>query len=345
MDEINYNGIAIDPRTEKEKSFDFDHKELAFGDVKVEWNEKTIAECKQYKLRNQDGSLSCVAHAVAKMLGIHEVTEGREYVDLSPSPIYLHRYNYPSGGMWLPDALGLACKIGACKADLMPCDMQGESFMNDKSKLTDEALADAQNYKGKGWVEIKDKSIDEIAKVLAMGYPVLFGFTFDADEYGEVPKVKKNSKLHIRHGVAGVDYLLHKGEKAIYVEDSWTPGTGKGARRIFTESWIKSNHCFYVGYVIPLVKEVDKKVQYVYEWFDVMKFNGKNNDINDVKALQKCLQSIGMFPKNAKVDGIYGTITRKAVYEFQVKHVGTHNKGVQVGPLTLKALNKVFTVK
>lgn len=341
----NYNGIAIDPRTEEEKSFDFDHAELAMGEVKVNWLPKQQSEYKQYKIRNQDGSLSCVAYSVAKMLGIHEVTEGREYVDLSPHLPYLHRYNYPSGGMWLPDALQIACKIGAPKETTMPCDMQGEAYMNDKSKITDVALKEAQEFKGKGWLEIKDKNIDEIAKVIEMGYPVLFGMTFDYDEWTTHPKINKKSKLGVRHGVAGVDYTLYNGKKAIVIEDSWTPGTGNGAQRVITESWIKSNHCFFVGYVIPLIKEVDKKVQYVYEWFDIMKFNGKNNDINDVKALQKCLQSIGMFPLNAKVDGIYGTITRKAVYDFQKKHVGTHNKGVQVGPLTLKALNKIFTVK
>lgn len=335
--ENEYIGIIEDPRTEQEKSFDYTSDELVSG-APVEWIEKT--DFKSYLIKNQDGSSSCVGQAVAKLLGIHEVIEGRSYKDLSPKFIYTRRANYPSGGMYLPNALEIACKAGSCLESLMPSDMQGEAYMNDKSQETDGCKANALLYKGKSYVTLPI-DIDKIAEVLAQGYGVLLGMTFDYDEWTDYPQINPTSKNKCRHGIAAVDFGLKDGVKVLAIDDSWGPGYGRGGQRLISEEFLNKK-CFYAGYTLSLPKEIIIAEDFHYQWTTYMRFNGTKNNVDEVKALQKALQTIALFPTNGKIDGKYGPLTRKAVYDFQKKYVGEDNKGVQVGPKTLAALNNKF---
>lgn len=72
---------------------------------------------------------------------------------------------------------------------------------------------------------------------------------------------------------------------------------------------------------------------------------------SEVLALQRSLQSIGYFPKDAECTGFYGTVTKQSVFSFQRDHCITGvmsfiqvwtSMGNNVGPLTIPALNKVF---
>lgn len=72
----------------------------------------------------------------------------------------------------------------------------------------------------------------------------------------------------------------------------------------------------------------------------------------EVVWLQKCLQSIGYFPKEQECTGYYGDISRQAVFKFQKDHCITgpvswlsvwYGLGNNVGPLSLTALNKLFS--
>lgn len=314
----NYSGIVDDPRLEEEKVLDYKTSDLAMGDIPVYWVDINNKHLKTYIIQNQDGSSSCVAQATAKLLAIHEVKEGKEYLQLCPKYIYTRRANYPSGGMWLPNALEIACKEGTCPEYDMPCDSKGESFMNDKSELAI-CKEHAPKYKGKAYFEIVG-GIDEVAKVLEQGYGVLLGARFDYDEWTDVPVLHTDSKLACGHGFAAVDYCLYEGKKALVIEDSWGPGYGKGGRRIITEDFFNAR-VFYKGYVTSL-----EDVKYIFS--KTLKLGSKGLD---VKMLQIKL--------SINADGKFGPQTRTAVMAFQLTH-GLKSDGV-VGPMTNKKLNEL----
>lgn len=64
---------------------------------------------------------------------------------------------------------------------------------------------------------------------------------------------------------------------------------------------------------------------------------------DDVERLQAFLVRKGFLKMPIGVPfGFYGELTKKAVMAFQMTHGIPHNRGVQVGPLTLAALNKEY---
>lgn len=324
MDESELkNGVAIDPRSEEEKAQDYSHEDLAMGEVELFWAPLSEKIYPDYPISNQDGSLSCVAHAVAKILAMHEVKEGRKFTQLCPKFIYDWRENYPSGGMWLPNALSIACKYGSCEESRLDCDMKGETYMNDKSLITEDMINNALNYKGLYYFEIKNRTMDEIAKVIEQGYGVLAGFHFDRDEWTDVPFVKDGSGLEVGHGVALLRYGLHEEGKAFGMDDSWGVKYGKGGKRIITEDFLY-NRCFYCGYVTSLPN---------FKFTKTLRFGSRGID---VRKLQETLNKTGYI---LKVDGIFGRITQFAVEKFQ-KSKGLVADGI-VGIRTNRALNQI----
>lgn len=310
-----YNGVVEDPRSEQEKALDYKHEDLAMAAVTLNWVDVSQKQLKNLPIQNQDGSSSCVAQATSKILAMHETLEGREYTRLCPKFIYTRRFNYPGGGMWLPNALSLACKYGDCPETDMPCDSTGEDFMNNQTE-SPECLLNAEKFKGKYYFEITDRSIDKIAEIIEQGYGVLLGTTFDYDEWTEVPFINPNSKLSCRHGIAGTDYVLYNGEKAIVIDDSWGPGHGKGGKRILTETFLRSR-CFYAGYITSLPN---------FKFTLTLRYGSRNVE---VRKLQEFLK--------LKVDGIYGLKTKAAVMAYQAKNLLIPD-GI-VGPKTRAKLN------
>jgi len=332
--EEEYIGVIEDPRSEEKKSQDFKYDGLIPSSTPLVWEEKTTF--KSYLMKNQDGSSSCVAQATAKLLGIHEVVEGKEYANLSPKFIYTRRQNYPTGGMWFQNALEIACKDGSCKETSMPSDFKGETFMNE-IRETEDHRTEASLYKAKNYIALPI-DIDKIAEVLAQGYGVLLGFRFDYKEWTTDPFLSPDSKLSCHHGVCGTDFGLIEGEKYISIDDSWGVGTGKGGQRFITQEFLEAR-CTYAGFAVNLIREVSDE-EFHYQWLRNMRLYGVHNVVKDVMALQKALQVRGYFPKNAKMDGIFGAITLKAVKDFQ-KSYGLVPDGI-VGPKTLIVLNKQY---
>jgi len=330
----DYNGIAPDPRTDAEKAKDFQHSELFAMAPSPTWEER---EPKKFPIFNQDGSLACVGFAVAKILGIDEVFEGREFVHLSPRDIYTRRQNQGSGGMWLPDALNIARKHGATLEALVPSENLNETDQNNKSDITPETDKVAQVYKSSGYIELPI-DIDQIAAITTMGKGVLLGHRFDYNEWTDFPTVDPSSKKSVGHATAGVDNVLVNGKKYIVMEDSWGPGYAKFGQRYLSEEWLKARS-FYAGYTLNFVYDPNENKKPQHFFTNWMKRGDKNAD---VAAMQDILKFEGMFPTNVQSTGQYGPVTQRGVLLFQNKYLGTNNKGRQAGPKTIAKLNQMY---
>ena len=243
--ENNYNGALEDIRSEEEKLKDYKHEEIASASV-PNWQER---EPKKFPIFNQDGSSACVANAVAKILGIDEIYEGRSFIDLSRRDIYTRRTN-EGGGMYLPEALKISKDHGATLENLVPSENKDETAMNDKTGINQDTDTIAANYKSKGYVELPI-DMDTIASVILQGKAVLFGFRFDYDEWIDFPVVHADSQNVCGHGVAGVDAVLKNNIKYIVIDDSWGPGHAQFGQRYISEEFLKAK-CFYAGYTINL---------------------------------------------------------------------------------------------
>lgn len=89
--------------------------------------------------------------------------------------------------------------------------------------------------------------------------------------------------------------------------------------------------------------EIPAPVKFEYEFKNIIRFGQKNAD---VIALQKLLKILGFFPEAVNITGYYGSITKKAVYDFCVKNKVASNQelayvnGRWCGKKTLAELNK-----
>lgn len=345
-------GVVDDPRIDEQKEKDYKHCEIASGDkkIKVEWVEKLQDEWMKFPVRNQDGSSSCVAQSIAKILGINNFLEEKEFVELSAKDIYMRREN-DGEGMWGIDALKIACDFGATLESLFPSQNIGEEEINKVKSYTKYKHQIAKIFKGKNFV-LLPFDIDLIGEQIQKGRGVLLFFKFHDEEWKDYPKIiKDNPTLH--HAVVGVDTTIVDGEKAIVIDDSWGEFYGLKGQRVITESFLKARLSF-AGYIVDLKNdwrdEVDKSEaeKPEHEFIERMKFSTRFNVSEEVKWLQKVLIYENLFPVNIDITGYYGSITRKAVLRFQFKHkVAGDNElyeldGREVGPKTLIKLNELY---
>jgi hypothetical protein len=327
MKNIKYIGALTDTPDER----DYQSREIGCY-APVEWIEKK--EFRQFPNKDQDGSLSCVAQAISKILGIENYLEEGRYLNLSARDIYVRRTN-DGGGMYFREAMQIGKENGATLEALIPSESMSEAQMNNIEDRTPYTEVVGRLGRGGNYVSVPVNSIDEIASIIATGKSVLLGFRFDYDEWDlEVPVIKAGSKLSCGHGVAGVDWTLRKGVKAIVIDESW--GFKNIKQRIITEDWFTSGRCVACWYFEDL-----SNINSLFEINDKYIFNndlsfGMQND--EVKELHKVLIALGLL-KIKEPTGYFGSLTLQAVKDYQTLKGITPVSGY-VGPLTRAELNK-----
>ena len=89
------SGALIDVRPEEEKENDYHFGEIVAAANPVSWVEKPQSAWRKFPIFNQDGSGSCVAQTLAKLLGILYWLKNQLYVHFSATHIYQRRSNKP----------------------------------------------------------------------------------------------------------------------------------------------------------------------------------------------------------------------------------------------------------
>lgn len=104
------------------------------------------------KIKNQNGSLSCVAQATAYYLQLLNYIETGKQIELSARDIYSLIFIKDSGGSYIKDAFSKACNSG-CVEELLATSYMGlnkmpptEEFMRNRTDITQEAMDKGMDY-------------------------------------------------------------------------------------------------------------------------------------------------------------------------------------------------------
>jgi hypothetical protein len=369
------SGALIDVRPPEEKEKDYHFGEIVAAANPVNWVEKPQSAWRKFPIFNQDGSGSCVAQTMSKLLGILYWLLNQLYVHFSATHIYQRRANKPSGGMAGVDAFNIA-RQGATLEELVPSQNLNDSQM-DGTVIPQYKQDVGKVFKIGNYVSLPVKDIDTIASIIqTTSKGVMVWFYFKIDEWTDAPTVKYanldlNAGDTARHSVTAVDFTLYQGKKALIIEDSWGTTAGLNGQRVITEDFFRVRNWF-AAYPInfafddqtqpqPQPSPGPAKPKYtftkplVFIPWDAIKNQPAEVALHesqkaDVVALQNILRYEGLFPSNVSSTGYYGSITAKAVDSFQRVHqVAPLSeldalRGRRVGDKTIKVLNDLYSI-
>lgn len=338
-EEMLKNGALPDTRSEEEKAKDFKFEEIVASAVPVVWTEKISTSWRKFPIFNQNGSGSCVAQTMAKILGVMYWLKNGIYVHFSATHIYQRRANKPAGGMAGVDAFKIA-QEGATLEVLTPSqDMTDVQMDNIKIEKYKEDVGKV--FKLGNYIMGPIRDLETIASIIqTTGKAVMVWYYFTYAEWTDVPEVKTsnldiNGLKTVRHSVTAVDFTLYKGKKCLIIEDSWGPNFGKGGQRIITEDFHNIRNWFVAHPMTFQFEEAPVPPVTPLKLTKTLRFNMTDPE---VKILQDILKAKGVFPFNISSTSYFGSITLKGVKDFQSKN-GLLADGI-VGPITRGLLNQ-----
>lgn len=339
------SGANIDTRTQEEKDRDYRFEELVAKINPIEWKEKSQGEWRKFPIFNQNGSGSCVAQTMAKLMGILYWLKNQSYVHFSAADIYQKRSNRPQAGMSGIEAFDIARK-GATLEDLVPSQNMTDAQM-DGIIIPEYKEKVGEIFKIGNYLSVPIQDIDAIASIIQTTKKgVMVWFYFKIDEWTDTPQIKYPGltvQTGERHSVTAVDFTLYNGQKALVIDDSWGSLYGKAGQRVITEEFFRIRNWFAAYPMNFAFDGVAEKPEYTFS--KDLKLGDINND---VKALQNILKYEGMFPTNTDSTGKYGPVTAKGVMAFQTKYKVASGaeiasiQGRSVGPKTREKLNQLY---
>ena len=334
----NYKG-AFDQRTTQEKTKDFNLAEVkAYGTVIFEEREPV-----GYTVRNQNGSGSCVAQTVAKMLEVWDYKHDTTPTVYSATPIYKSRTNKPMPGMNYVDGLGHPVKNGVFLEKDVPSQGMSDSVMDNYKVI---AAPQVERPTAYGTVPV---DFYAVAQEINDSGAVMLWVKCSYEEWNrDVPTGNSDSEA-VRHSVTAVDKILHKGIEYLIVDESWGVWKSssdvplKPGQRAITKQFF-DKHCFFAGAFTSFDFDGGDKPKYT--WKTTMKYGQTSEDI---KQLQKVLQYEKFFPSSQECTGYFGGITARALIKWQVSHNmndfanETDMRKVQAGVKTRTKLNELYS--
>jgi hypothetical protein len=341
-------GALPDLRSEWEKQKDYTFAELVASAEPVQWVEKPRDRWRKFPISNQNGSGSCVAQTMAKLLGVLYWQKTGTFVPFSATHIYQRRSNKPAGGMNGVEAFDIA-RRGATLEVLAPSQSMTDSQM-DSAKVERYKEEVGEVFKLANYMVLPMKDIETVASTIQKtGKAVMVWFYFQGNEWTDIPTIKNTSLSlagGLRHSVTAVDFTLYKGKKALIIEDSWGKTYGFEGQRVITEDFYQKRN-FFAAY--PLAFRFDDQLPNKPRYTFTKTLTLSDVRELDVIALQNILKHEGLFPSNVDSTGIYGAVTAKAVLAFQKKHKVAPDteldllQGRRVGEKTLDKLNELYS--
>ncbi len=380
MSENTFPGVNLDTRSEDEVKKDYLFEEIVSSPAPVKWSEKKPADWRHFPIFDQNGSGSCVAQTMKKMMGVYVWLKTKTWIGVSASHIYQRRSNRPNGGMSGDDVFKIA-QQGVTLEQFAPSENLSDSQM-DAVQVSEFMRRFGEIFKIGNYVKVSDLgNIETVASIIQeTGKAVMVWFYFSSGikprEWVVVPEVRHQIELRgsntARHSIAAVDFTLlgknnlpkeyskYYGKRALICDESW--GLDKDVKdfakitdsyitfngqHIITEDFFKARN-FFIGHFMNFAFE-DQTVPGTKPqaaFYNDMEFTTDTTKKSpDVVLLQDVLKYEGLFPSNIESTGYFGSLTKKAVEAYQLKYgiatPGTDGFG-RVGPKTRAHLNKNY---
>lgn len=334
--ETQYKGTPL--TFSKEGFVEYDEIKIASGN-----NLFPEREPVGFTVRNQNGSGSCVAQTVAKMLEVWDFLNDKILTPYSATPIYQPRSNRPQAGMIGTEALDFPINKGTYLESDVPSQNMSDAQMDSanidttkkqKAKPNKKVLIPVDFYKVADWVRSENC--------------VMVWFKCGLSEWQQdIPSGLSDSET-VRHSVTAVDCISWKGIEYIIIEDSWGKWLKfadiplkEGQRAITKEFFDK--HCYFAGAYTEFQYEDNPNFKHHFE--TILELGNRNSE---VVFLQDALKADGLFPVTQPSTGYYGDITRRAVLDFQMRYKVASMaelqfvRGKRVGSKTIAKLNELF---
>lgn len=340
------SGACLDTRTEKEKEKDYNFDEIVASSASVEWKEKQRKDWRIFPDQNQGASGSCVFQSIRKLASITLWLKEKTYVPFS-GVYYQLRSNRPAGGMHGVEAFEIWRKNGLPLEQLVPSEMMTDAEID--AIVVEQYNKDlAKVFAGGNHIGINSGDFEKVASTIQQtGKGIMVWFYFNAQEWSSmIPTIfDKSLNLYapntLRHSVVAVDYFLFNGKKYLLIEDS--AHFGGITKRLISEEFFRARN-FFARY--PMSFKFQENENEFSANINLTKDLYLGVKGNDVIILQDLLKELGFFPINTDSTGFYGSITMKAVRDFQLA------KGIilkedeagagRCGPRTREYINKNY---
>lgn len=326
---------------------DYQWSEIGFGLAPYDWSKNYDIETLlgvKLPIKNQNGSYSCGGQAWATYASVLEAMDDKTFEERSAKYIYAQTFA-PGGGTFGKDNCDLFVKQGVARETLCTSYNNGqapdETFITKISDITTEARIDAQRDRAFSYANVGN-SIDTVAQALEVNKGLIIGVWGENNGtwLSSFPKAPVNKEW--AHWVYAGKIRTYNGIKQIGILNSWGDTVGEKGWQWLGEDYFPVG-IFQVWTQVFNSNPVSETFK--HNFTKTMSFNSSGDE---VKFLQTALQIDGIFPKSIVPTGFYGSITCKAVLDFQLKYkIAAANYlirlgGKNAGPLTITQLNKLF---
>jgi hypothetical protein len=286
-----YNGCQ-DNQTEEQKIKNYKLNEVCSIPDTVNWVEKT--SWKEYPLRNQNTSLTCVCQTMSTEMGIIAQQKYGEWIDFSASFTYQQRGG-TYGGCSSTDIYSLFPKLGDVTELIMPSQNLNESGVLSVERK--KYYSDLAKPFSISRVELPVDFETVCSTLQATGKGVMLWFHIGLNEWTEKPEVK-TMITNSNHSVTAIDFGLISGKKYIRIMDS-----SGACYRFISEEYFNAK-CYLASYL---------------KSFEFITGDTKPHFNGSVKSLQECLIYEGLLGVGLNT-GFFGTLTKNALIKFQIKY-------------------------
>ncbi len=314
----HYTGVNPDTRFDSEKNKDYDHAERAVAlPVDPFINLKTVSS--GYYYENQNGTSSCVPHAVGLALAIERKTTLGDYERVAQMFPYRLRSNYPKEGSALQEIFEIYRTKGAPLYTTMPTPFTEVQANN--MAIPFQAYVEAAIFKGFEYWTVK-KNFNDIATLAAIaeqghGVAILIYATYDewAQAYPQIQQPNLTiAKAEVTHCVCILPKsgFWENGKRYVAIQDSAWFGDYK--IRYLSEDFITAR-TFAAGYWDKVVA-LGSGTKPQHHFAAILRYGDTGPE---VLAMQQLFISEGLLPSDCAT-GLFAGRTLAALHAFQTRY-------------------------